>query len=324
MSVRVLFGYLNDLSRQLYLEPPKEREILDELKGHIEDSATELIEAGTPSHEAHTLALHQLGASKSLARKLYEVHAQSTWPHTVLAVLPHLLLALMFGLQLWTTPGWIILMLVVATVISIFGWSKGRPTWTYPWLGYCLVAPLVSWGLAMSAVVYGAWSILTRGTLPLSMPIYLVCFAYIAFSLWVVIRIVTRVVRRDWLMASLAVLPFPFLVYWFIYFYDRTDLKSMNLGLHDVDNIAAIVFLILAAATAIFFRIGRRLVRVALLAITAPSMVVLAWLSYQGGRGYMAMFVFLALSLLLLLAPALLDRKINRSSEPTILPSESD
>ena len=57
-----------------------------------------------------------------------------------------------------------------------------------------------------------------------------------------------------------------------------------------VETSAAIVFLVLAVATALFFRVSRRVVRVGLLTITVPSTFVLAWLSYQRGPGYMALF----------------------------------
>ena len=309
-------GYLTDLGRRLHLDRLEEREIIHELRDHVEDKAQELIETGVASDEAEVHALKDLGAPKNIASQLYEVHSRGSWYHTVLAVLPHILIALMFALHLWTAPGWVVLMLVVALVISFIGWRKGRPSWTYPWLGYCLVAPIVSWGLAMSAVGYGAWGIVTRGALPLGVPIYLASFVYIAFSLWIVIRFVSKVARPDWVMASLAGLPIPFLAYWFFYFYRRDDmLRPTGQPLGEIDSSAAIVFLILAGATAIFFRIGRRLVRVALLAITAPSMIVLAWLSYRGGPGYLAMFVFCAISLAILLSPALFDLKNGRAED---------
>ena len=85
-----------------------------------------------------------------------------------------------------------------------------------------------------------------------------------------------------------------------------------------VDSSAAVVFVVLAVATAIFFRIGRRLIRVALLAITAPSMVVLAWLSYKSGPGYLALFAFCAVSLAVLLSPALLDYRRKPAGEPVV------
>ena len=306
-------GYLSDLGRQLHLRPGEEREILHELQAHIEDKTSELIEAGVSSDEALDHALKDLGTSERIAQEFYQVHSRGSWYHTVLAVLPHILLSVMFAFHLWTTPAWVAFMLAVVLIIGVLGWRKGRPRWTYPWLGYCLVVPIVSWGLAMSAVAYGAWSVITRGFLPLGIPIYFVSFAYVAFSLWVVIKIVSRAARPDWIMASLAGLPIPFLAYWFFYFYNRSDFPRSEAS---VDSSAAIVFLVLAAITAIFFRIGKRLVRVGLLAITAPSMVVLAWFSYQGGTGYVALFSFSAISLAVLLSPALFDLKEDHDYQP--------
>jgi hypothetical protein len=312
-------GYFNSLSKRLHLEAPAEEEILEELQAHVQDKAQELIGAGVPSEAALNSALDDLGASDSVASQFYAVHSRGSWYHTALAVLPHVLLALMFALHLWTAPMWVALMLVVALTISVFGWRKGRPRWTYPWLGYCLVVPIVSWGLAMSAVGYGAWRVLTQGSLPFGFHIYLACFIYVAFSLWVVIRVVSQAARPDWVMASLAVLPIPFLAYWFYYFYSVDgNLPANGLSLQEVDSSAAIVFLILAAATAIFFRIGRRLVRVALLVITAPSMTVLAWFSYQGGPDFVALFVFSAVSLALLLSPALFDLKEHQPQQDSL------
>ena len=154
---RQVRGYLNDLVTHLHLTPHEEREILHEIRDHIEDSSRELIDAGVAPEDAVSAALNSLGASSSIARRLYEVHTQGSWYHTALAVLPHILLSLLFALGLWASPGWLVVFLLVAVGISAFGWKKGRPAWTYPWLGYCLVLPMVSWGLAMSAVGYGAW-----------------------------------------------------------------------------------------------------------------------------------------------------------------------
>ena len=312
-------GYLSDLGKQMRLESREEQEILHELGAHIEDRTKELIEAGVSPDEAQSRALSELGASNNIASQFYEVHSRGSWYHTVMATLPHIFLSLMFLFHLWTSPGWVVFMVVAATAISVFGWRKGRPRWTYPWLGYCLVVPIASWGLAMSAVGYGAWSVLTRGSLPLGVPIYLVSFGYIAFSLWMVIRFVSKVVRPDWVMVSLAALPIPFLAYWFFYFYSRGDvLESVGQSLFEVDRSAAVVFLIVAGATAVFFRAGRRLVRVALLVITTPSMIVLAWLSYQGGPGYVAVFLFSTISLALLLSPALFDLRDGYVEQPTV------
>ena len=319
-----VFGYLRDLRGQLHLPASEEREVIEEIRDHIEDNARELIDEGIPSNDAFYSALNDLGTSTSIAGQLYAVHTQGSWYHTALAVLPHLLLSLMFAFGLWTAPGWLVVLLMVAIIISVLGWRKGRPTWTYPWLGYCLVAPIVSWGLAISAVGYGAWGVLTQGSLPLGIPIYFASFVYIAGSLWIVFRIVSKVTQRDWVMASLTVMPIPFLTYWFLFFYNQKVLVASKGQVSDeVDASAAVVFLILAGGTALFFRIGRRVVRVALLMITVPSLVVLSWLSYQGGPGYMALFTLSAMALAVLLGPALMDQKPKRAHDAVHLLEET-
>ena len=312
-------GYFGDLGRRMHLPPSEETEILHELRDHVEDRAQELVAEGIPSDEALAQALKDLGASATIASQFYQVHSKGSWYHTALAVLPHILLSLMFALHLWTSPGWVALMFGVALTISVIGWKLGgRPRWTYPWLGYCLLVPMVSWGLAMSAVGYGAFAVMARGALPLSIPIYIASFVYFAVSLWVVIRIVSKVARPDWVMVSLAILPLPFLAYWFFYFYTRADpMGATGHSLREFDSSAAIVFLVIAVATAIFFRIGRRMVRIGLLVVTTPSMVILAWLSRQGGPDYVAAFVFLAVSLTVLLSPALFDLKDRHARHPT-------
>ncbi len=106
--------------------------------------------------------------------------------------------------------------------------------------------------------------------------------------------------------------PIPFLAYWLVYFYSRGEtLQTSGLRLQEVDARAAVVFLIIGAATAAFFRIGRRLVRVAVLVITTPSMIILAWVSYQGGPGYVAVFLYAAVSLAVLLSPALFELRAD-------------
>jgi hypothetical protein len=313
----ILRGYLAELQRQLHLAPAEEREILRELRDHVEDRAQELADQGISTDAALRQAMRELGEARAIAGRFYEVYSKGSWMYAVFAALPHLVLALIFALHLWTKPWMVAALLGVALAISFLGWRRGRPVWTYPWVGYALVVPLISWGLAMSAIGYGAWGVITKGALPLGIPIYAVSIAYIAFSLWVFVRILSRVARRDWLMASLTVLPLPFLGYWFLYFYGRKELlEQTGVPLQEFDGSVAVVFLVVAGATVMFFRIGRRFVRAALLAITAPTLIVLAWLSREGGPGYVALFGFSALSLVIMLVPALFDARTPSPQTP--------
>ena len=309
-----LRGYLETVGRRLHLESTESEQILDELQAHIEDRTHDLELSGQPPEDAVASAIRDLGSVDQVVGRMYEVHARGSWYHTALAVIPHLLLALTFAFHMWTNPFWVTVVIVIAIGGSLAGWRMGRPRWTYPWLGYSLMAPIVSWGLATSAVGYGAWGVVTQGSLPLGVPIYMASFVYIAFSLWMVIRFVSKVARPDWVMASLAVLPVPFFAYWFFFFYNwGSAVEETAEQVQHVDRSAAVVFLIIAVATAVFFRIGKRLVRVALLVVTAPSLIVLAWMSYQGGSGYIALFIFASVSLALLLSPALFDWKEEKT-----------
>ena len=186
------------------------------------------------------------------------------------------------------------------------------------------MAPIVSWGLALSAVGYCAWRVLTQGSLPLTIPVYAVSFVYVAASIWVVVRMVSTAARRDWLIASMSIMPVPFLAFWFVFFYNQEAvLSSKGQMFYGVDTTAAIVFLILAATTALFFRVSRRMVRIVLLVVTVPSMAVLAWMSYQGGPGYMALFTLASMSAAVVVGPVLLDLKAGQGRVQVPAPEET-
>ena len=121
------------------------------------------MDEGLPSDAAISYAIDGLGQPQSLAEQMYSVHTQGSWYQTTLAVLPYISLSVLFAFGLWTQPGWFVILLLASLVISAFGWQKGRPNWTHPWLGYTLIASIVSWGLAMSAVGYGAWGASPKG-----------------------------------------------------------------------------------------------------------------------------------------------------------------
>ena len=313
-------GYLQDLGRQLHLEPGAKGEVVRELETHLEDSAQEFMEVGLTPEEAYERALHDLGQPKGIARGIYSVHSRASWRETALATSPHLLFAFLFAFHLSTSIIWMPLLLISAAVMAFRGWRKGRPNWLYPWLGYCLIVSSLLWAMALASTGYGAWSLVSRGTLPLGIPIYIASLVYLPVSLWLVVSIFFGVIRRDWLLASLMAVPLPFLTYWLLYIQGRTDIfRPASSTLKGVDVSTALVFVTLAVITAIFLRIGQRLVKVALVLVTAPALAVLAWLSYQGGPGYLAMVFFAIVSIVFLLSPAILDGRLGDEPVPELL-----
>ena len=72
----LVHGYLSDLGRHLHLSAPQERDILNEIKDHVEDSAQAMMDEGISQDDAILSAITGLGPSDGVARLLYQVHAR--------------------------------------------------------------------------------------------------------------------------------------------------------------------------------------------------------------------------------------------------------
>lgn len=300
--------YLSHLERQMRLDSGRQREILKELRTHIEERIQELQERGVPPERALRQALQDLGNPADIARGMYAVHSTGSWKDVVLASLPHLLLSFLFAFQLWSRVIWLILLLTCATFVSLRAWRSGKPKWTYPWLGYALAAPAVSWVLALGTLAYGGWMLLTRGTLPIGVPLYIGILVYMPFSLWLILRIATRLVSQDWLLLSLTALPLPFLASWFFFLHWRGGLLMANTQqVKETSSDAALVFLALGVTTAIFLKLGQRALRILLLLVIAPILAALAGLAYQSNPQSFPALVAGFATVAVLISPLLLE-----------------
>ena len=275
-------SYLGTLGRELRLDARRKREIVRELHTHVEDLTEDLQAQGLSPQEALNQAVQKLGNPAEIARGMYSVHSTGSWKEVLLATLPHLLLASIFALHLWSNVFWVVVALVTASAVAILAWRAGRPKWGYSWLGYALAAPMIAWMLALASLGYGTWMFVTHGTLPLGLPLYIGIALYIPFSLWAAFRIASRVVRQDWLMVSLMALPLPFLASWFFFLHWRNGLLTTNTqDIQKADADTALVFLALAMTTALFLKVGRRALRIALVVVTTPVLLAIATLAYQ-------------------------------------------
>ncbi|MBI2856262.1 MAG: hypothetical protein HYX93_05380 [Chloroflexi bacterium] len=309
-------SYFRSLQRGLHLDPLQETDILREIQSHVEERALELQEQGVPPEDALREALRDLGDPEDIAQGMYRTHARSSWRDAALASLPHILFSLFFALHLWSRVAWILLGFIAITLVSVRGWKRTRSSWIYPWLGYCLAAPVAVWFIAFLALGYGLWSFLTHGSVPFPAQLYLGMFLYLPLSLWAVAAIVVRVIRRDWLLATLMVLPFPFITTWLVFLQDQGGFLANNTKrLQDTDASTALGFLALALTTAIFCRLSQRLLRVGLLIIAAPVILALVLVSYQGGPNPFGMLMVSIVSLIFLLSPALLESKMTSKEE---------
>ena len=309
--------YLHNVARQLRLEPGEEREFTLELGAHLQDKAAEL-EAQCMDHEtALCLAIKDVGDPRTVARGMYAVHSRGVWRDVLLATLPHFLLASLFALHLWSHYFLVALVAIVFSLVTWKNWRAGNPSkWSYSWLGYTLAAPALSWLLSLITLGYGGWTLVTTGELPFNGFLFVLLIGYVPFSMWVLASVITKVVRRDWLLASLTALPFPFLTSWVLFLNWQGGLWSEHgERMKESDSDRAFIFLALAVTTAVFLRVGPQLVRIGLLTLTTAILVIITAVSLPVSFGFLAVLLMILASVVFLLSPAMLESKFHHRDE---------
>ena len=307
-------NYLNSLARRLHLDPHDEREILEELQAHIEDKAAELEAGGLDRDTAMACAVEEMGAPRALASRMYAVHSTGVWRDVILAMFPHFLLAALFALHLWSHYFLVTVVLVGIAFVTWRNWRAGSPSkWSYSWMGYTLAAPAISWLLSLIALGYGGWTLVTTGRLPFNTVLFFLLVGYVPFSMWIVYNVVSKIAKRDWLLVSLTALPFPFLTSWVLFLNWSGGLWSDHgERIQQTDTARAFIFLALAVTTAVFLKVGPRLLRIGLLALTTSILIIITALSLPVDLGFVAVGLMILASVAFLLSPAVLEAQANR------------
>ena len=308
--------YLKNLKKSLHLGPRKEKEILREIQCHVEDRALELQEQGMSEDASMEEALRGLGSPNAIAEGMYNTHCRTSWGDAALASVPHLITAIYFSLHLWSNLAWVVLGYAVILAIAVGGWRSGRPVWAYPWVGYSMAAPVAIWFFAFMALVTGAWSLMTDGTLPLHPLAYVGILIYIPLALPIMSAVLVRVVRTDWIFASLMGLPFPFIATWLVFLQGRGGMLAYQTEQFQMtDSYTSMGLLALAVTTAIFCRMRQRLPKLSLLLIAIPVVFALVYLSYRSEAGPLGLIGMSAICVGFLLSPYLLESRIDSDDE---------
>ena len=272
---------------------------MSELRAHIEDRVEELTETGLTEEEALETCLGQMGNTKLIARQIYEAYSQGSWKQVLLASMPHLLFGLLFVLNWWHYPGWLSIVLAFILVTTVYGWGRGKPTWLFPWLGYTLL-PVLAAGILLLYIPTG-WS-------------WLALAVYFPLALWWLFHIIVQTTRRDWLLATLMLLPLPIITGWFLAISPSGKISEYSLQrLYLFAPWIGLSFLILAVTIAAFIRLRQRWLRVGLLA-TSGLLTLTLVVYYSFGRLNTPTFLGLMLVMWgVLLAPPLLERYLGRN-----------
>ena len=306
-------NYLHALARRLHLDPAEKDEIIQELEAHLEDKAAELETQGVDPETAMARAVEEMGAPNAVARGMYEVHSPGVWRDVLLSTIPHFLLAAFFALHLWSHYFLVSLLLVAIAFVTWRNWRAGSPSkWSYSWMGYSLAAPALSWLLSLITLGYGAWTLLTTGRLPFNMALFFLLIGYVPFSMWIMANVIFKMVKRDWLLASLTALPFPFLTSWILFLNWQGGLWSEHAErMQDSDTARAFIFVSMAVTTAVFLKVGPRLLRIGLLTVTTSILVIITSASLPVSLSALAVVLMIVASLAFLLSPAMLESKLD-------------
>ncbi len=216
-----------------------------------------------------------------------------------MASLPHLLFGALFALNWWHYPGWLTLVLLLFLAITVYAWWRGKPAWIFSWLGYTML-PVLGVGAALLYLPAGWWALLM-------LPVYLL------LALWWLFRIFIQTTKRDWLFGSLALLPLPIVVGWFLAVSPSGKLTAINL--ERINNFApwiGLSFMALALTIAAFIRLRQRWLRIGLMA--ASGLLTLTLVVYYS-TGRLNTLTFFGLALVMwgvLLVPPALERFLRR------------
>ena len=307
-------NYLHSLARKLHLDPAEKDDIIQELEAHLEDKAAELETQGVDRDTAMARAVAEMGAPNAVARGMYEVHSPGVWRDVLLSTIPHFLLAALFALHLWSHYFLVSLLLIAIAFVTWRNWRAGSPSkWSYSWMGYSLAAPALSWLLSLITLGYGAWTLVTTGQLPFNVVLFLLLIGYVPFSMWIMANVIFKMVKRDWLLASLTALPFPFLTSWVLFLNWQGGLWSEHAErMQDSDTARAFIFVAMAVTTAVFLKVGPRLLRIGLLTVSTSILVVITAASLPVSLNVLAVVLMIVASLAFLLSPAMLESKVER------------
>jgi hypothetical protein len=306
-------NYLHALARRLHLDPAEKDEIIQELEAHLEDKAAELETQGIDHDAAVARAVQEMGAPNAVARGMYEVHSPGVWRDVILATIPHFLLASLFALHLWSHYFLVSLLLIAIAFVTWRNWRAGSPSkWSYSWMGYSLAAPALSWLLSLTTLGYGAWTLLTTGQLPFNVVLFFLLIGYVPFSMWIMANVIFKMVKRDWLLASLTALPFPFLTSWILFLNWQGGLWSEHAErMQDSDTARTFIFVAMAVTTAVFLKVGPRLLRIGLLTVSTSILVIITAASLPVSLDALAVILMIVASLAFLLSPAMLESKME-------------
>jgi hypothetical protein len=293
----IIHEYLESVKNSLPLDAKDKKEFLSELSAHIEDKIQDLKNKGFKDEEAAQNCLKLLGSAKNIARLIYEAHSQGSWQQALMASTPHILFGLIFILNFWKGIGTLLIALIAILTITVYGWWNGKSTWLFTWLGYSLL-PVIAAGLSL---IY-----LPRGLDWIAIVIYVPLAAFLIY------RVVSQTIKKDWLYVSLMLLPMPAILAWFVVsgWKDGFDIERL-ISNDSNGQWIGLSFLLLALAVISFVRIRRRWLKIGVLFFAGSTILVLVSSYAQGRLTFIHLLLLVLLQANIFLIPAIIEYRVR-------------
>jgi hypothetical protein len=306
--MRAIDTYLNKIKSNLHLDPNTENQVIGELETYFQDKVEELQIEGFTEVDATEQAICSFGRPRKVAKLLYEAHSRGSWLEALLAAQPALLGAGLFATHQWSRPTALVTAFSLLLMVTLLGWLRGRPNWLYSWIG-CAFAPVLAVVFLSRNFVYNSIYKLVIGSGVSSEHVRLLVFLGLyGVAFWIVLAVVSRILRRDWLLVSFMLLPLPLLGIW-IAAIDSVGqvLFIRGLTVHQWDRSMVLALLHLSLSAALFMRLRQRLSKIATLLFIGMGSTIIAGWSMLGANNFFNLLLLSSIPVFTALIPAVLE-----------------
>jgi hypothetical protein len=301
-------SYLSQIRSNLHLDASTERRVIGELETYFEDKIEDLRTEGFTEADAARQAIDSFGTPRNVARLLYEANSRGSWLDALLAAQPAVLSAGLFASHLWSEGLVLIPAFALLLFVTLLGWAKGKPNWLYPWIGFAFAPVLAFVFLSRNFVYHSIYGIVIGSGVSSEHVALLLFLGLYGIAFWIVLAVVSRILKRDWLLVSYMLLPLPLLGIWIIAIDNLGQLLfDSGLPVHQWDRSMVLALLLLALSAALFTRLRQRLLRVAVLLVIGMGSTLIAGWTVLGANNFLNLLLICSVPVSTVLIPASLQ-----------------
>jgi hypothetical protein len=307
--------YLSQLKSSLHLDPSTESKVMGELETYFQDKIEDLRTEGLTEADAARQAIDSFGKPRKVAKLLYEAHSRGSWLEALLAAQPALLGASLFATHLWSQALVLIPAFALLLFVTLLGWLKGKPNWLYPWIGFAFAPVLAVVFLSRNFVYQSIYNIIVGSGVSAAHVTLLLFLGLYGVAFWIVLAVLSRILKRDWLLVSYMLLPLPLLGIW-ITAIDGVGqvLFVLRVQVHQWDRNMVLALLLLGLCAALFMRLRQRISRVAMLLVIGMGSTMIAVWTVLGANNFFNLLLIAAIPISTVLIPAALQTLFFRQT----------